>query len=68
MARKEQLTVTIDAELLNRLREIAKNRSQSLSSVIESTIKTSKLASETDDAGKILEILAELKSSIKKDA
>lgn len=66
MARKEQLTVTIDADLLTRLREIAKKRSESLSSVIETTIRTSKLASESDDAGKILEILAELKSNIKK--
>ena len=66
MARKEQLTVTIDSDLLARLREIAKKRSESLSSVIESTIRTSKLASESDDAGKILEILAELKTNIKK--
>lgn len=69
MARKEQLTVTIDSELLNRLREIAKKRQQSLSSIIESNIRTSKLANDStgDGAGKILGILAELKSSIKKD-
>ena len=67
MARKEQLTVTIDTKLLVKLREIAKKRQQSLSSVIEANIKTSKLALESDSAGKILEILAELKSNIKKD-
>ncbi len=64
MAKKEQITITLDEDILGRLREIAEARSQSLSSVIEYNIKTSKLAKENDEAGKILQILAELKKDI----
>ena len=64
MAKKEQITLTLDEDILGRLREIAEARSQSLSSVIEYNIKTSKLAKENDEAGKILQILAEIKKDI----
>ena len=64
MAKEEQITITLDEDILGRLREIAEARSQSLSSVIEYNIKTSKLAKENDEAGKILQILAELKKDI----
>ena len=66
MAKKEQITITLDEDILTRLRQIAENKSQSLSSVIEYNIKTSKLSKDNDEAGKILEILAELKNDITK--
>lgn len=64
MPKKEQITITLDQDILKRLREIADTRSESLSKVIEYNIKTSKLAKESDEAGQILEILAELKKDI----
>ncbi len=64
MAKKEQITITLDEGILKRLKEIAKTRSESLSKIIEYNIKTSKLAKESDEAGKILQILADLKKDI----
>jgi hypothetical protein len=64
MARKEQIPVTLDPLLLSRLREIAKKRGESLSSVIEDHLREKSKAGQSDEVKQVLDILSEIKSSL----
>ena len=60
MARKEQVTITLDRELTQRLREIAQRRNSSLSSVIESYLRSSDGLSGKTDIQRVLDILGDI--------
>jgi hypothetical protein len=65
MARKEQITITLDSELTSKLREIANKRSVSLSSVIETYLKSVDSLSGKTDIQRVMEILKDIKENIK---
>lgn len=64
MARKEQITITLDPELTARLRLIAKKRGASLSSVIESYLQSVDLLAGKTDIKRVLDILTEIKEQL----
>lgn len=67
MARKEQITITLDPLLTAKLKQLAKKRGCSLSSLIESYLKSIDTIAGKTDIQRVLEILAEIKYSLKKD-
>ena len=64
MPRKEQLTITIDREIAKRLRKTAARRNVSLSSVIESYLKTVDRFAGKSDIQRVFELLADIKREI----
>lgn len=66
MTRKEQVTVTLDPLLLQRLRAISTERGESLSSVIEEHLLAKSKLNEQSDANRILEVLSDIKNSLRK--
>lgn len=64
MPRKEQLTITIDREIAKRLRKTAARRNVSLSSVIESYLKTVDRFAGKSDIQRVFELLSEIKKEI----
>lgn len=62
--RKEQLTITIDREIAKRLRKTAARRNVSLSSVIESYLKTVDRFAGKSDIQRVFELLADIKREI----
>lgn len=64
MPRKEQITITLDPTLVERLRDIAKKRNSSLSSVIESYLFSVDSLTGKTDIQRVLEILSDIKSSL----
>lgn len=64
MARKEQLTITLDAELTARLRDIAKRQNQSLSGVIENYLKSVDSLAGKTDVQRVLEIVKDIQQIV----
>lgn len=60
MARKEQITITLDSELTARLRDIARRQDMSLSSVIENYLKSADSLSGKSDIQRVLEIVKDI--------
>lgn len=61
MARKEQITITLDRELTAKLRDIAKKRSASLSNVIETYLLSVDSLSGKTDIQRVMEILHDIR-------
>jgi metal-responsive CopG/Arc/MetJ family transcriptional regulator len=66
MSRKEQVTVTLDPFLLQRLRAISEERGESLSSVIEEHLLAKSKLAEKSEANRILEVLSDIKNTLNK--
>lgn len=64
MARKEQLTITLDAELTRKLRERAQKQNMSLSSVIESYLNSVDSLSGKTDIQRVLQILEDIQDAV----
>lgn len=67
MARKEQITVTIDKDIVDKLRRVAEQRQASLSSVIESYLRTTDAFSpdHKTDIQRVLDLVKEIKSELR---
>ena len=66
MPRKEQLTITLDAELTRKLREKAQKGNVSLSSVIEKYLQSVDSLTGKTDIQRVLEILGDIKQAVEK--
>lgn len=64
MARKEQITITLDRELTQQLRKIAERRNASLSSVIESYLKSVDAISHKTDIQRVLDLVKEIRDQL----
>jgi len=64
LARKEQITITVDRRIVGKLRQIAKKRGASLSSVIESYLRSVDMITGKTDIKRVLEILNDIKAEL----
>ena len=68
MAKKQQITITIDGEIVDKLRKLAERRKASLSSVIETYLRSADAFSSKTDIQRVLEIVKEIKDQIRPDS
>ncbi len=64
MARKEQITITLDAELVSRLREAARSKQRSLSSVIEGYLLSCDAMTSSSDIQRVIKLVEEIKDQL----
>jgi hypothetical protein len=64
VARKEQITITLDRELTEKLRKTAERRNASLSSVIESYLKSVDAFSHKTDIQRVLDLVKEIRDQL----